>query len=238
MHPNKGRVGYLQIRLSDGKRTRSTTVHKIVAEAFIPNPDKRPEVNHKNGIKTDCSVSNLEWVTKSENVKHAVDTGLLDNERAVLKAAELSRKPIVCKQTGIAYKSIRVCSRHMNLNDSNIAKVCHGIHQQESGYTFEFIEKESLSFLDYDHIKLVDYITEPFAKKTFPQKTDADICNMIKAQKLATELSKKKVMCKNDGKKYDSLTAAAHQYGVRVDKISAICKGKRRATRGLCFEYI
>lgn len=70
------RDGYLRVELHGGGKKRKTQVHILVAEAFIPNPAGKPQVNHIDGKKSNNCVENLEWVTASENIRHSVRTGL------------------------------------------------------------------------------------------------------------------------------------------------------------------
>jgi len=67
-----GSSDYMQVGLSKKGRVKIVMVHREVAKAFLPNPENKPQVNHKNGKKHDNSVSNLEWVTKSENALHSI----------------------------------------------------------------------------------------------------------------------------------------------------------------------
>jgi len=71
MHPNE-RKGYLRIGLSKFGKCKYFSVHRLVAEAFIPNPKNKSQVNHIDGNKHNNSSENLEWVTRSENQLHAV----------------------------------------------------------------------------------------------------------------------------------------------------------------------
>lgn len=72
------RDGYEELSLCLGSRSnvKKYKVHRLVAETFIPNPDNKLEVNHKDGNKSNNNLDNLEWVTRSENAKHAFQTGL------------------------------------------------------------------------------------------------------------------------------------------------------------------
>lgn len=63
--------GYFRVALSKDGVSKQVTVHRVVAEIFIPNPENKPTINHKNGIKTDNRVENLEWATYSENMIHS-----------------------------------------------------------------------------------------------------------------------------------------------------------------------
>lgn len=68
--------GYQCLKLVKGNTRKSVLLHRLIAEAFIPNPLNKPEVNHIDGNKSNNAVSNLEWVTPSENKLHALRTGL------------------------------------------------------------------------------------------------------------------------------------------------------------------
>lgn len=66
-----GRSGYYSVNLCKNSNVKQFQVHRLVAQTFILNPDNKPEVNHKNGVKINNRVENLEWVTSKENSKHA-----------------------------------------------------------------------------------------------------------------------------------------------------------------------
>ena len=74
-HSHRGKI-YYRIRLHQNGIGSFHSAHRLVATAFIPNPEVKPQINHKDGVPTNNVVDNLEWATGSENCQHAYDTGL------------------------------------------------------------------------------------------------------------------------------------------------------------------
>jgi len=75
--------GYLRVALKIDGEVKDYTIHRLVAINFISNPDDLPEINHKDGIKSNNHVDNLEWVTSSENLQDAYDTGLREKPKGM-----------------------------------------------------------------------------------------------------------------------------------------------------------
>ena len=77
LRPSTNANGYVKVGLANGDGTSTQKLlHIIIAKHFIPNPYDYPQVNHKNGIKADCSADNLEWCSAQQNAEHALRTGL------------------------------------------------------------------------------------------------------------------------------------------------------------------
>jgi hypothetical protein len=118
--------GYQQVGVSSGS-TRSQYVHRLVAETWIDNPNHYEDVNHINGDKDDNRVENLEWVTHSENIRHAFRTGLI------------KVTPIRIVETGEIFESLSECARRIGGDPANIRHCLAGRHSTCRGYHFEYV---------------------------------------------------------------------------------------------------
>lgn len=145
--PKQHHTGYLLVRLcyGDGRMPKNRTIHSLVAEAFIPNPENKRCVNHKDGNKTNNNVTNLEWNTHKENCQHAIKTGLRDphknnhpkgsdvvNSRGVAqysKAGEFIR----------SWDCISDAARHINCNPCMIINNASGRTKSCHGYVWKYI---------------------------------------------------------------------------------------------------
>ena len=130
---NLDNYGYPHYLMSANGKRKTITAHRLVAMAFIENPFNLPCVNHKDEVKTNNSVDNLEWCTVKYNDNYGTK-----NKRA----AEKLSKPIVQMLNGIViatYPNSRVAERQTGVNFSKIRMCCRGIRKRAGGYEWKDI---------------------------------------------------------------------------------------------------
>ena len=131
LKPILGNTGYYQISLSNKGESRNLTIHRLVANAFLSNDENKREVNHINGIKTDNRVENIEWVTPSENMKHAYKFGL-----KIANRKTINNKFVLDTETGIFYNSAREASRLLGINENTLRGYLTGINPNKTSLIY------------------------------------------------------------------------------------------------------
>ena len=123
----KNSDGYLQVNLLKDGKAKNIKVHRLVAEAFIPNPDNLPQVNHKNEIKTDNRVENLEFCDNRYNINFGtrIERVTKSISKANTNNHKLSKK-IKCVETGKIYPSTREIERKIGFSHTHISDCCNG----------------------------------------------------------------------------------------------------------------
>ena len=123
--------GYHRVILYKEGKEKAFRIHRLVAEAFIPNPDGLPQVNHKDEDKSNNCVENLEWCDAKYNANYGTRT-----ERAINKISI----PIYCVELDKTFKSQTEAAKELGLDNRNINKCCKGKVKTHSGYHFRYAE--------------------------------------------------------------------------------------------------
>jgi len=136
--------GYLRIGLSKDNKRKKFLVHRLIAEAFIPNDQNNLLINHKDGNKMNNHISNLEWCTYSENLKHAYKIGLYTyikkagvyGKHTIKCAQKANEKIVLDTQTGIFYDSIKEAASILGINYWNIAQYLSGKRKNKTSLIY------------------------------------------------------------------------------------------------------
>lgn len=119
----KNRKGYLLVSITNNKKCKHISVHRLVASHFIKNEFNKPQVNHIDGNKCNNNYLNLEWATGSENCKHAHQSGLVKKTEKGKMAQKLACSRIVLDtQTGIFYDSITEVAKVKNIGHTTATR--------------------------------------------------------------------------------------------------------------------
>lgn len=131
--------GYLRVQLWKNGKGKMCTVHRLVAETFIPNPDNLPQVNHIDENKINNRVENLEWKSPKDNCNHGTRN---ERMRKALTNGKLSKKVLQFTKSGELireWESTRECGRN-GFNQSNVAACCRGDKPQYKGFIWKYEE--------------------------------------------------------------------------------------------------
>ena len=131
---DKDSEGYLRTSIRINGKQERARIHRLVAKAFIPNPYKKPFVNHKNGNKADNRVNNLEWCTERENALLAYMNGqyCINKRYEAIIAIELATG-----QTAF-FRSQSDAAKYIGISDSEVNKVLKGKRNSSHGYKFYY----------------------------------------------------------------------------------------------------
>ena len=123
LKPGKDKRGYLLVRLADGRGQEKTVrIHRLVALAYIPNPNNYDTVDHIDNCKEHNYINNLQWMTRGDN-----------------KSKSWS-KAVYCVELDRTFKSGAEAARELGLHTSNVCNVCNGKRNKTGGYHFKFVE--------------------------------------------------------------------------------------------------
>ncbi len=133
LRPWNHNAGYLCVTLCGGAKKTKYLVHRLVASAFLPNPERLPTVNHIDGNKTNNRVENLEWCNDEYNSWH--------NAYELKHETTIRKRPVVCLNDGKTYPSAAEAARRTGCSNQNIIKVCQGERTQTHGLRWAYAKE-------------------------------------------------------------------------------------------------
>lgn len=131
------RKGYACVWLSHKGKQNLIGIHRLMALAYIPNPKNEATVNHIDGNKLNNSIENLEWLSASDNLKHAHRTGLNHiSEKCIKNGLEAAKKLVLNTETGIYYDSAKEAAQIIGVNHNYLQGKLNGKYRNNTPFIY------------------------------------------------------------------------------------------------------
>lgn len=216
MKPTVNREGYERLILYKDRKSKHILVHRIVAMAFIPNPNNYPQVNHKDEDKSNNDVTNIEWCSPKYNSNYGT--------RAKRRLEKMKKPIIQMTMDGDfvkKYDSIKHAVDAIGLKSSSISAACRGIKISAGGYKWRYEDEER----NAKAIKKRELIEKEYIEKGYPYNrahTKEVVQFTLNGDFVA---------------KYSSAKEASKKTGIRKNVIYSACQGRDKKIMGYVFKY-
>lgn len=128
--------GYMFVTLSKEGKIKPFLIHRLVAAAFLPNPEKLPQINHRDEDKTNNCVENLEWCTRDYNNNY----GTRNDRVAKALINGKTSKRVICEETGEIFPSTMEVQRQLGFANTHISDCCNGKLRTCGGFHWRYVE--------------------------------------------------------------------------------------------------
>lgn len=208
--------GYESIALYKDKKTKRTFVHRLVATAFLKNPNNYPQVNHKDENKLNNNVNNLEWCTPLYNV-HYGTCRIRSAKKHSIAVIQTTIDGIIVAE----YNSIKVASQSTGIDKSDINNVCNGKNITAGGYKWMYKDKDR-------------------NKKAVKRRFEREISKLEKGIDYCKGTPRPIVQYSLSGdfiREYPSCKSAAKELNVNCESVRSNCRGETSNCKGYVFKF-
>jgi len=232
--PHDNGHGYKSVSLSQNGHYKTRYVHRLVATAFIDNPDKKPEVHHIDSDRSNNKLDNLQWVTSKENnnfpehikAMQSNENWAKQRQKSMAKARDKAivinsyRARFIKNGIALEFESLAEGARKLGLDKGGATRVANGKQAHTHGYVIEYVGKE--------------------IKDTKSEKSSLIKSGKITAEYYNETKNSKKTQFTKDGvsQAFKSLTEGAKQLGLEKTTAAKVANGKYKQTKGYYVEYI
>ena len=140
--PCLNKYGYANVNLCKNGKRKNITVHRLVAESFLQNPENKSQINHKNEVKTDNVVENLEWCDAKYNANYGTrNERIIQNRRSFKFGDNPQAKLVFCVELNKTFDCAKRAQEELGISVSSISQACNGKTKTAGGFHWKYVDE-------------------------------------------------------------------------------------------------